>query len=679
MQTQRKKIGVDTGGTFTDIVMHTNDSLFTHKVLSTPQNPAHAVIQGVGEILHKHDTNPEEVEIVHGSTVATNALLERRGARIALVTTKGFEDVLEIGRQSRPNLYDFFVERPAPLVPAERRFGISERTLHTGEIQTEIETDALDALATQLAALELDAIAICFLFAYVNPKNEQIVAEYLSSRKPEIPVSCSHEVLPEYREYARFSTTVANAYIRPTLERHLSTLIASKQFPKSFRLMLSNGGSVSGRNFESAGIRTVLSGPAGGVLGAFEIAKTAGYNQIITFDMGGTSTDVSLCNNGISLTTESTISGLPIKVPLIDIHTVGAGGGSIASVDTGGALRVGPESAGANPGPICYGNNGENITVTDANLFLGRIAATQFLGGAMSLDTHKPGAYIEKFASHLGIPPLQAADGILKIANAAMERAIKVISVERGYDTRDFTLVSFGGAGGLHAAFMAENLGIGTVLIPPNGGLLSAYGMLFADVIKDYSQTVLWQLEKSSNEEFAKALDAGFDALLTRAETEMKTEGFTPDQLKVNCSLDMRYAGQSYELNIPYHSIGKEVQTLVDRFHAAHAQRFGYARTDAPAEVVNLRLTAIGETDKPPIQPTPLVSDADTSEACISQTPVIFENASLSTDFYRREMLRPGNRIVGPAIVTEFSATTVIPANFFAVVDAYQNLILTKK
>ncbi len=705
MQTQRKKIGVDTGGTFTDIVMHTNDSLFTHKVLSTPQNPAHAVIQGVGEILHKHDTNPEEVEIVHGSTVATNALLERRGARIALVTTKGFEDVLEIGRQSRPNLYDFFVERPAPLVPAERRFGISERTLHTGEIQIEIETDALDALATQLAALELDAIAICFLFAYVNPKNEQIVAEYLSSRKPEIPVSCSHEVLPEYREYARFSTTVANAYIRPTLERHLSTLIASKQFPKSFRLMLSNGGSVSGRIFqrssqaenlltrsqrssqaenlpyrsESAGIRTVLSGPAGGVLGAFEIAKTAGYNQIITFDMGGTSTDVSLCNNGISLTTESTISGLPIKVPLIDIHTVGAGGGSIASVDTGGALRVGPESAGANPGPICYGNNGEAITVTDANLFLGRIAATQFLGGAMSLDTHKPGAYIEKFASHLGIPPLQAADGILKVANAAMERAIKVISVERGYDTRDFTLVSFGGAGGLHAAFMAENLGIGTVLIPPNGGLLSAYGMLFADVIKDYSQTVLWQLEKSSNEEFAKALDAGFDALLIRAETEMKTEGFTPDQLKVNCSLDMRYAGQSYELNIPYHSIGKEVQTLVDRFHAAHAQRFGYARTDAPAEVVNLRLTAIGETDKPPIQPTPLVSDTDTSEARISQTPVIFENASLSTDFYRREMLRPGNRIVGPAIVTEFSATTVIPANFFAVVDAYQNLILTKK
>ena len=689
-----KKIGVDTGGTFTDIVMHSDGTLFTHKVLSTPRNPAHAVIQGVGEILRMHNTDAEQVEIVHGSTVATNALLERRGARIALVTTKGFEDVLEIGRQARPSLYDFFVERPVPLVPADRRFGISERTLHTGEIQTEIELSELDALATQLTMLELDAVAICFLFAYVNPQNEQIVAEHLSSRL-EIPISCSHEVLPEYREYARFSTTVANAYIRPTLERHLSTLTESKQFPKSFRLMLSNGGSVSARVFqrnlqaenllyggESVGIRTVLSGPAGGVIGAYQIAKTAGYDQIISFDMGGTSTDVSLCNNGISLTTESTISGLPIKVPLIDIHTVGAGGGSIATVDTGGALRVGPESAGADPGPICYGNNGEDITVTDANLFLGRIAATQFLDGAMSLDTDKPRIHIEKFATDLGISSLQAADGILKVANAAMERAIKVISVERGFDTRDFTLVSFGGAGGLHAAFMAENLGIETVLIPPNGGLLSAYGMLFADVVKDYSQTVLWQLDKDSDDDLVEALNAGFDALLARAEDEMETEGFTPNQIKVNRSLDMRYAGQSYELNIPYFATtsasGTEIRTLIAKFHAAHDQRFGYARTDAPAEVVNLRLTAIGETDKPPIQPIPL-ADTDASEAQVAQTLVIFEGEALSTDFYRREMLHPGNRISGPAIVTEFSATTVIPPDFSAVVDAYQNLILTKK
>ncbi len=679
-----KNIGVDTGGTFTDIVMRINGDLLTHKVLSTPQNPAHAVIQGVREILHLHNTDAEHLEIVHGSTVATNALLERRGARIALVTTKGFEDILEIGRQTRASLYDFFVERPAPLVPADRRFGISERTLHTGEIQTEIETTDLNALASELATLELDAIAICFLFAYVNPQNEQIVASHLA--KLGIPISCSHEVLSEYREYARFSTTVANAYIRPTLERHLSTLTNSDQFPASFRLMLSNGGCVSVKNFEAAGIRTVLSGPAGGVLGAYQIAKTAGYDQIITFDMGGTSTDVSLCNNGISLTTESTISGLPIKVPLIDIHTVGAGGGSIATVDAGGALRVGPESAGADPGPICYGNSGEEITVTDANLFLGRIAATQFLGGAMSLDTDKASTYIEKFAERFGIPALQVADGILKVANAAMERAIKVISVERGFDTRDFTLVSFGGAGGLHAAFMAENLGIGTVLIPPNGGLLSAYGMLFADVVKDYSQTVLWRL-RTDSEMLVGELNAGFDELLTRAENEMKAEGFLAAQLKIDRSFDMRYEGQSYELNIPYsderraqsNNKGSAIQPLLlESFHAAHAQRFGYARTDAPVEIVNLRLTATGETDKPPIQLLPL-ADADASDAFTDQNPVIFEGKALRTDFYRREMLRPGNRIAGPAIVTEFSATTVIPPNFSAVVDAYQNLILTRK
>ena len=708
-----KKIGVDTGGTFTDIVMHINGALFTHKVLSTPQNPAHAVIQGVDEILRRHNADAEQVELVHGSTVATNALLERRGARIALVTTKGFEDVLEIGRQARPSLYDFFVERPAPLVPAERRFGISERTLHTGDIQTAINPADLDALATQLATLELDAIAICFLFSYVNPQNEQIAAKHLETLK--IPISCSHQILPEYREYARFSTTVANAYIRPALEKHLSTLLDGSasiisdtpesigksrqrpltreemepaQFTESLRLMLSNGGYISARIFqpslqaenllyksESAGIRTVLSGPAGGVIGAYHVAKTAGYEQIITFDMGGTSTDVSLCNNGISMTTESTISGLPIKVLLIDIHTVGAGGGSIATIDSGGALRVGPESAGANPGPLCYGKQGENITVTDANLFLGRIAPTQFLGGQMSLvSADAIRTHFEKFSVHLGLPSLETAEGILKVANATMERAIKVISVERGFDTRDFTLVSFGGAGGLHAVFLAENLGIPTVLIPPNGGLLSAYGMLFADVIKDYSQTVLWKFEKrdkGSDTHLLERLNAGFGTLLAQAESDMKTEEFPPAQLKIERSLDMRYEGQSYELNIPYAETD-----FVNEFHAAHAQRFSYARAEATVEVVNLRLTAIGETEKPVLHPEPLTDAEISADARIAQKPVIFEGKAHPTDFYRREALRPGNQIEGPAIVTEFSATTVIPPHFFASIDAYQNLIL---
>ncbi len=664
------KIGVDTGGTFTDIVLSAQDNLFTHKVLSTPQNPADAVIKGVSEIMKMHNISSyEDIAIVHGSTVATNALLEHAGAHIALITTKGFEDVIEIGRQTRENIYDLCVQRPKPLVPAKHRFGIKERTLHTGEIQTEISQNELNRLSRKLKTLDLDAIAICFLFSYINPKNEQIVADYLHDLN--IPISCSYEILPEYREYARFSTTVANAYIRPVLEKHLSTLSDSNKFPKSFHIMLSNGGCISTENFESAGINTVLSGPAGGVIGAYNIAKPAGFDRIITFDMGGTSTDVSLCDQRISMTSESTISGLPIKVPLIDIHTVGAGGGSIATVDSGGALRVGPESAGAIPGPICYGNSGENITVTDANVFLGRISPEMFLGGNMSLADDAIDYHLRNFSDKINLTLQETAEGILKIANATMERAIKVISVERGYDTRDFTLVSFGGAGGLHAAFLAENLGIKTVLIPPNGGLLSAYGMLFADVVKDYSQTVLWKSDNRA-EELNRQLEIGFEALLTQAVKDMKREGFALDQLLINRSLDMRYEGQSYELCIPYHSKEKN---FLPEFHAMHQQRFSYARPDAVVEVVNLRLSAIGETEKSITKKAPL-SNSDPSKARIKKDQVVFDGKNCSTGFYSRESLKPGNRVKGPAVITEFSATTIVPPNFVADVDGFGILIL---
>ncbi len=669
-----RKIGVDTGGTFTDIVMSVNGNLFTHKVLSTPRNPALAVIKGVSEILKQHNIKSyQDVEIVHGSTVATNALLERKGARIAVVTTKGFEDVLEIGRQSRPHLYDLFVQRPPPLVPAEYRIGINERTLHTGEIQTKIKPSDLEELNSRLSSLELDAIAICFLFSYINPTNEQIVAEYLTDQL-KIPISCSHQILPEYREYARFSTTVANAYIRPTLEKHLSTLADSDDFPESFQLMLSNGGCISTNNFESAGIQTVLSGPAGGVIGAYHIAKTAGFDKIITFDMGGTSTDVSLCDSDISMTTESNISGLPIKVPLIDIHTVGAGGGSIAYLDSGGALRVGPESAGAVPGPICYDNNGKDITVTDANLFLGRILPTLFLGGRMSLAYDMTRQYIHAFSEKLGLSGRETADGILKIANATMERAIKVISVERGYDTRDFTLVSFGGAGGLHAAFLAENLGMQNVLIPPNGGLLSAYGMLFADVVKDYSQTVLVKIDGDSWD-IHNQLEMGFNTVVERALDDMKNEDIKFSQTIIRRSLDMRYEGQSYELNVPYEN---ENSDFVNQFHTLHEQRFSYARPEASVEVVNLRLSAIGETDKPEIT-SQEITDAEPPDTVSASNSMVFDGETYSTKFYQREGLRPGNRIKGPAIIVEFSATTVVPPNFSAFVDTYQNLILQQK
>ena len=669
-----RKIGVDTGGTFTDIVMSVTGNLYTHKVLSTPQNPALAVIKGVSEILNQHHINShEDVDIVHGSTVATNALLERKGARIAVITTKGFEDVLEIGRQSRSDLYDINVQRPLPLVPADLRLGIDERTLHTGEIQTEVVLSDLEELVQRLSSLEIDAIGICFLFSYINPSNEQRVADYLTEQL-KIPISCSHQILPEYREYARFSTTVANAYIRPTLEKHLSTLTNSDDFPQSFQLMLSNGGCISTNNFESAGIQTVLSGPAGGVIGAHHVAKSAGFERIITFDMGGTSTDVSLCDRDISMTTESTISGLPIKVPLIDIHTVGAGGGSIAYIDSGGALRVGPESAGAVPGPICYGNNGKHITVTDANLFLDRILPTHFLGGRMSLATEMTLGYIHEFSDRLGLSAHETADGILKIANATMERAIKVISVERGYDTRDFTLVSFGGAGGLHAAFLAENLGIQNVLIPPNGGLLSAYGMLYADVVKDYSQTVLVKIDVD-NRDIQNTLKNGFEKLIALAEADMDMEDIEFSRLIIKRSLDVRYEGQSYELNVPYE---EENSDFVSKFHSLHEQRFSYARPETSVEVVNIRLSAIGETAKPEIASYPLTV-AEPSDAQIATNRMDFNGETFSTNSYQRESLCSGNQIEGPAIIVEFSATTVVPPNFSVFVDAYQNLILTQK
>ena len=676
LQKTFRKIGVDTGGTFTDIILSEGNTLYTHKVMSTPDNPAHAVINGVNEICSMFgDKDISEMQIIHGSTVAINALLERKGARIALVTTKGFEDVLEIGRQARPNLYDIYVDNPKPLILSDLRFGVTERTLYTGKIQTEIRYNEMDTLLETLTKLELDAIAICFLFSYVNPKNEQIAAEYLS--KLNIPISCSHQILPEYREFARISTTVASAYIRPTLEKHLTTLSNSDKF-SSLRLMLSNGGCVSSNNIAYTGIQTLLSGPAGGVIGAYHIAKTAGYSKIISFDMGGTSTDVSLCDEDISLTTESTISGLPIKVPLIDIHTVGAGGGSIAILDSGGALRVGPESAGAVPGPICYDQDGEDITVTDANLFLGRLSAKHFLDGKMSLSTDKTNHIIEDFSNKIGISAIKTAEGILQIANSTMVSAIKVISVERGFDCRDFILVSFGGAGGLHAAFLAENLGIQTILIPPNGGLLSAYGMLYANVIKDYSQTILLQIKSKNvddNNIIVRQLKEGMDELLHRAVEDMKFEGYDLSQLNILRTLDIRYSGQSYELNVPFPENSLD---FVDKFHSIHQLRFSYSHPDAMVEVVNLRLSAIKETEKPKTTSEQLINELPKT-ALIEEKPVIFDNKMYDTKFYRREELLPGNSIDGPAIITEFSATSVVPPSFSINIDAFRNIIMKSK
>ena len=671
-------IGVDTGGTFTDLVLWANDQTYTHKLLSTPDNPAQAVLQGVEEIItqvNELDGAQYQLSITHGSTVATNILLERNGAEVALLTTQNFEDLIEIGRQNRAELYNFDLIQSEPLVPSSRRYGVTERMLHTGQAQTKLDCHQLSQLIEQLPVVE--AIAVCFLFSYVNPAHENLTVDMLQQkfRSHPVSISSSHKILPEYREFERFSTTDANAYVQPKMQKYLHFLRANltKRFsphtvgnPK-LRIMQSNGGSISVQTASQIPIRTALSGPAGGVIGALTLAQIAGYNRLITFDMGGTSTDVSLCDQQISLTTESKIGGVPIQIPMIDIHTVGAGGGSIAQVDIGGALRVGPESAGADPGPACYGS-GDLPTVTDANMFLGRIQPNHFLGGKMRLYPQHSSRVINELANQISQFSTDTAEGILQIANATMARAIRKVSVECGYDPHDFALFSYGGAGGLHACFLAESLSIPTVIIPPNGGLISAMGMLLADVVKDYSQTVLW----SVHENIYQRLNDRFSELRQKADRELRAEGILSDLIQYQISLDLRYVGQSYELNVPFKT---EFDIL---FHQAHKKRFGHSRPDFPIEIVHLRLRAVGRSEKPTIGSDQHLATRhyQSTGQPFTQEPVFF-GQSLITNFYHRRDLLANMQIMTPAIIFELSATTTVPPNFMGHVDSWGNLILS--
>ena len=657
------RIGIDTGGTFTDIVMSIGSKIFTHKILSDPQEPARTVLQGIRQILEKNGISKhQDIEIIHGSTVATNTLLERQGAEILLITTEDFEDVLEIGRQARPDLYDLNMIKPFPLVSREKRFGVRERILHNGCIQTPIDTNQLDQIINQVDGNQISAIAVCFLFSYVNPKHEQIVEE--KAIELNIPVSASHKILPEYREFERFSTTVANAYVLPKVNSYISKL--EMELPSPIRIMQSNGGSISAQTACNQPIRTALSGPAGGVIGAFKVAQTAGFGQVITFDMGGTSTDVSLCDAKISVTAENDISGIPVKIPMIDIHTVGSGGGSIAEIDSGGALKVGPRSAGAVPGPICYGE-GNDFTVTDANLYLGRIDPSHFLGGHMPLHLDLVDKAIKNFANRAELTPIRLAEGIVDVANAKMERAIRVISIERGFDLRDFAMVSFGGAGGLHACDLARNLGISTIIIPPNCGLLSAYGMILSDVVKDYSQTVL---RKSTETNVFSELSHDFSELISRAKEDMLVEGFEYDQVTFQQTMDVRYVGQSHELNIEFNP------DFAESFHSIHNQRFGHAKHDMFIEIVSLRVRAVGKTEDSMVMVQML--GLKSGEKPYSKD-VIFDGEIYPTSLYFRKNLDVGNKIDGPSVVIEPSATTLIPPDFAAEIDPYQNIIARRK
>ena len=665
-------VGIDVGGTFTDFVVLQDGRLRIHKVPTTPDDQSRAIVAGLQAL------NIAAAEIVHGMTVATNALLERRGARTALLTTAGFGDVLVIGRQNRPHIYALHQTRPPALVDDAWRLEATERVDHTGAVLTPLDEDGLDRIIDQVAAGAIESLAVVFLFAFRNPAHEEQAAARIRARLPELPLSLSSQVLPEYREFERTSTTVINAYVQPLVARYLQRLEAALP-DASVRIMQSNGGAIGLHQAADQAARVVLSGPAGGVVGAFGLAQQATDDpapKVLTFDMGGTSTDVALCPGAIPTTAESTITDLPLRLPVIDIHTVGAGGGSIAYVDAGGALHVGPRSAGAVPGPVCYGRGGTEPTVTDANLVLGRLDPDGFLGGrgAVQLDKDAAHAALHALGLQLGLSAQEAALGVVRVANATMERALRRVSVERGHDPRQFALIPFGGAGPLHACELADALAIPSILLPPMPGVLSAFGMLVADVVNDAAQTVLETVATLRAD--PALLTTIYESLAVRVTAVLAEEGIaTPT---VDALLDMRYRGQSYELTVPL-PLPVDAAALSDAeaaFHAAHAQRYGYAMPDETVEAVTLRVRGVGPGANPQLPRFEHVGP-DATGAHIGDKPVWFDDTgAVATPCYDRARLQPGNRFAGPAVIVQFDTTTVVAPGWSARVDAMGNVWL---
>jgi N-methylhydantoinase A/oxoprolinase/acetone carboxylase beta subunit len=668
------RIGVDTGGTFTDLVaLDAAGRIVVHKLRSTPAEPAQAILEGIRFLTEAPpDRSPADrerpgAEITHGSTVATNAVLERKGARVALITTAGFEDVLRIGRQTRPELYNFMVQARRPLIEPGMTFGVKERITADAAVLEPLEE--CSGLMAALQKVNADSVAVCLLHSYANPAHERQLADALLAAG--FRVSASHEILPEYREFERWATTVINAYVTPLMANYLTKLEAglegSAGAGASLRIMQSNGGSISAVRAKEAAVQTILSGPAAGVVGAQAVAAASGYTRLVTFDMGGTSTDVSLIDGAIGATNDSLVGDLPVRLPVLDIHTVGAGGGSIAFIDSGGSLRVGPRSAGADPGPACYGK-GSQLTVTDANLLLGRLDPAYFLGGRMPLDLTRARRIAQELGRYLKLSERAVAEGVVRIANANMERAIRVVSVERGHDPRDFALLAFGGAGGLHACALADSLEIDTILIPEHSGVLSALGMLLADVAKDYSVSILQSVEAGTVNE--AGLQAKLAPLLQRARGDLRAEGFSDGDITLQASLDMRYKGQAYEIPVPL------TAEFASDFHARHAKLYGYANPLRPTEVVQLRLKAVGHTQKPKfadpsIEPAPL-PEPDAMRL------VTFGRRAVPTPVYHRDRLHAGMHGQGPAIVISGQSTNLIQSGYRWRIDGCGMLIATR-
>ena len=670
-------LAVDIGGTFTDFVLSDpgGRAMTVTKVASTPENLAEAVLEGITRL----GVDVADVGLfVHGTTVGLNAVIQNRGARTALITTQGFRDVYAIGRTDRPEMYNLLYRKPRPLVARRDVLGVDERVNARGEVVKRVSQADLHTTLREIQRRKLDAVAVCTLHAYGNPSNEQRIGRFLADRAPELHVSLSHEVANEWREYERTSTTVLNAYLAPVVGGYLAELQAAlsrRGFRRRLAIMQSNGGLMAAQAAERKAVYTLLSGPVGGAVGAREMGCRLNRCNLIAMDMGGTSFDVSLLMDGIlEVTTESSVMGHPLLVPMLKIGYCGAGGGSVAYLEEGGSLRVGPQSAGAEPGPACYGRGGRQPTVTDANVILGRLHKASFSSSKVTISPQLAEQSIAReIAAPLGWDVRCAADAILRIAVSKMAYAVREVTVEQGLDPRDFALLAFGGAGPMHAAEIAEEIGISEVIVPPVPGAFCAWGMLASDFRHDLVQPILRQAEDVSSHDLASM----FQVMQGHGSTVLQEQGVPRDEIRYRRSLDLRYRGQEHTLLIPLPDDLNE-SDLKSVFDVAHERKFGYRLRDNPIEMINGRLGIIGQLTKPP-DGACAIADRSGHGAIVKRRPVHFGGVPVDTVVLQRDNLRVGDRLGGPAIVEERTATTVLPPGWHLAVDNQGNLVMRRQ
>lgn len=675
-------IGVDVGGTFTDFSVFNLETgeLFNYKDSSTPADPSRAIVKGVEDVLAIKGADAGEVSyLAHGTTVGTNALIEKKGARMGLITTKGFKDLMEIGTQRRPSLYDLRAQKPVQLIPAGLNCEVPERILFNGDVETELNEDETRKVIRYLKQKEVSSIAVCTLFSFINPKHESRIKELIAEEFPEAYVTVSSELTPEFREFSRMSTTVLNSYLGPVMKKYVHN------FRESIRglgvtvepyITQSNGSIISIKETIDCPIKCAVSGPSAGAVAASYIGRQCGADKVITFDMGGTSADITLIENYTpQVSNERDVEGYPCRIPMINIITIGAGGGSIAGIDDGGALKVGPRSAGATPGPACYMRGGENPCVTDANIVLGKLNQKKILGGRMDVDVSLARkAMEEKICKKSELNVEQAANGIITVVNSNMVRAVRSVSVEKGYDVREFSLMAFGGAGPLHACEVAKDLGIKTVIIPPHPGTLCSLGLLLADTKFDMSRTLIVNGSAENldavNEQFASMVKQGSDAL--------DRESVPAERRRFIFSIDMRYQRQNFEINVPVTSetlTEADLDDAIAAFHAEHKRSYGYCNETAAVQFVSYRASAIGIIDKPEMEPKPLCPDA-ALPAPVEVRRVLFQGSEeyVETPVYNRFDFVPGQTISGPCICEQMDTTLVVPGQWTIQVDGYENL-----